>query len=107
MKVIFLILTLFVVFNVHADDQTEREKKQVEYDQACEQAREKELKPLREKYVEECVNNEGWTKDREQCENFYSDYGSATHSRHGVGSAMFYDLPECKQAFDYKESYRQ
>lgn len=93
----FFILSLS---NVTADEK-ERDSKQKELDTACETAREIKLAPLRQQYVEECIEKQ--KKDRSDCELFYSDYGNRT----GNKPALYYDLPECVEAFDYQKSYRQ
>ena len=77
----------------------DREAKQAELDAACEQAREAKLAPLREQYIEECVKNKE-QPDRKSCEVFYADYGA----RSGHRAPLFYDLPECVEAFDYQNS---
>ncbi len=73
------------------------ERQQAKLDAACEAAREKTLAPLRAGYVEECVEKEQ-RADRAACERFYADYGN--HS--GRRAALFYDLPECVEAFEYR-----
>jgi hypothetical protein len=79
-------------------DQVSRQK---ELDAACERAREMKLAPLREQYIEECVAVQ--KKDRAYCERFYSDYGARTGNR----APLFYDLPECVEAYNYRNSYRE
>ena len=81
-----------------ATGEIDRVTKQKELDNACEVAREKKLTPLRERYIEECVDK--WKKDRAYCERFYSDYGA----RMGNRPPLFYDLPECVAAFEYRNS---
>jgi hypothetical protein len=81
-----------------ATGEIDRATKQKELDNACEVAREKKLTPLREQYIEECVDK--WKKDRGYCERFYSDYGA----RMGNRAPLFYDLPECVAAFEYRNS---
>jgi len=88
-------LSLFLGTATAAD----REAKQAELDAACEQAREAKLAPLREQYIEECVKNKE-QPDRKSCEVFYADYGA----RSGHRAPLFYDLPECVEAFDYQNS---
>jgi len=79
-----------------------RDQKQAELDAACEAAREAKLAPLREKFVAECVRN-GEQPDRQFCETFYADYGA----RSGNRAPLFYDLPECVEAFEFQNSQRQ
>lgn len=103
-RVTFLIFSLFFVQETNArnltDREAERETLQKQYDQACEEAREKKLKPMRQEGIKECIAKE---KKKEYCEKFYSTLGNATYSR----PPMFYYLPECKKALKYKRSYRQ
>jgi len=78
---------------------------QAELDQQCEMAREKKLKPLREKLIEECVTEK--RKDKDWCTSFYSTYGDQIHHANGVVQPrMFNDLPECLKAFENSRSYR-
>ena len=80
----------------------DRATQQKEMDAACEVAREDKLAPLRQQYVEECVQQKQ-QPDRAACERFYSDYGA----RSGDRLPLFYELPECEAAFDYRNSYRR
>ena len=73
-----------------------------ELQQRCEEAREKKLAPLREKAIEECIqqrkNNRGSSDPREECEQFYSDFGQGMATKEaGFKQPMFSDLPECVQ----------
>ena len=79
-----------------------RDEKQAELDAACEAAREEKLAPLREHYIEECVENRE-QPDRRSCEVFYSDFGAQSGNR----APLFYDLPECVEAFDFQNSQRR
>ena len=78
-----------------------REEKQAELDATCEAAREKRLAPMREQLVEECIR-EKQRDDRAACEQFHSDFGGQSGRR----APLFYDLPECVEAFDYQQSER-
>ena len=80
----------------------DREQKQAELDAACEAASEKKLAPMREQYIEECVANRE-QPDRRSCEVFYSDFGAQSGNR----APLFYDLPECVEAFDFQNSQRR
>ncbi len=79
-----------------------RDRKQAELDAACEAAREKKLAPMREQFIEECVKNKE-QPDRRSCEVFYSDFGAQSGNR----APLFYDLPECVEAFDFQNSQRR
>lgn len=75
---------------------------QARLDAECEAARERKLAPERAGYIEECVRNK--VRDsREACEHFYRDYGART----GYRAPLYYDLPECLNAFEFRKSYRQ
>ena len=76
-------------------------EKQAQLDGQCEVAREKKLIPLRQQFVDECVAN-GELPSLEECQRFYADYGG----RMGRRAPLFYDLPECVEAFDYRQSVR-
>ena len=75
----------------------ERAARQAELDAACEAAREAKLALLRAQYIEECVAKEQ-RQDRAACERFYADYGS----RSGDRAPLFYDLPECVTAHNFR-----
>jgi hypothetical protein len=71
-------------------------------DSACEAARERQLEPERARYVHECVQTK-MKSTLEECQRFYADHGARTGNR----APLYYDLPECITAFDYRQSYRQ
>ena len=79
----------------------DREAKQAELDAACEVARQKKIVIERAKHIEECVETE-MLRDRETCERFYADYGESAAGQ----APLFYDLPECEEAHEYRNSYR-
>lgn len=84
------------------ETERDRKAKQAELDAICEQARQRKIAPLREKMIRECVEKEQ-RPDRASCERFYADYGERTGSQ----DPLFYDLPECVKAHEYRRSYRQ
>lgn len=85
-----------------SETEEERKARQAELDAACEAAREKKLAEARAEYVEECVLKKQ-RPDRESCERFYADYGESSANR----APLFYDLPECVAAHEYRTSYRR
>lgn len=85
-----------------SETEEERKARQAELDAACEAARQKKLVEVRAEYVEECVLKEQ-RPDREACERFYADYGESSANR----APLFYDLPECVAAHEYRTSYRR
>jgi len=95
-----VLMLLTVSLNSRAD--RNREERQAQLDAACEAAREAKLAPLRQQFVDECVEN-GDQPDRKACEAFYADYGAQSGRR----APLFYDLPECVEAFEYQNSERK
>ena len=98
---LLIILLLFVISTDAVADRA-RDQKQAKLDAVCEQAREKQLAPMRAQFVEECVQNKE-QPDRKSCETFYADFGAQSGRR----APLFYDLPECVEAFEYQNSQRQ
>ena len=76
-----------------------RQDKQASLDSTCEVARQKELAPMRAKFVDDCVANKE-LPGRDECVTFYADYGN----RMGGRAPLFYDLPECVTAFEFNQS---
>ena len=99
---IILILLLLMITTVDAVADRNRDQEQARLDAVCEQAREKQLAPMRAQFVEECVQNKEQA-DRKACETFYADFGAQSGRR----APLFYDLPECVEAFEYQNSQRQ
>jgi hypothetical protein len=97
-----LLLTVWPAATAHAAVGSDRSARQAELDAACEKAREQKLAPLRAEFVEECVR-EKQQQSREACEAFYADYGAQAGNR----APLFYDLPECVEAFEYQKGQRQ
>ena len=95
---LLVVLSMVVSAALLADD---REAKQAELDAACEVARQKKLVQVRAELIEECVET-GQRRDRAACERFYADYGQSSANQ----APLFYDLPECEKAHEYRRSYR-
>jgi len=98
---IILILLFIIVTSSDSLADRARDQKQAKLDAVCEQAREKQLAPMRAQFVEECVQNKE-QPDRKACETFYADFGAQSGRR----APLFYDLPECVEAFEYQNSQR-
>ena len=99
--ILLMVLVSFVLATDAMADRN-RDKKQAQLDAACDPAREQNLAPMREQFVNECVKNKE-QPDRKSCEFFYSDFGAQSGNR----APLFYDLPECVEAFDFQNSQRQ
>ena len=100
MQVLLFALMMLLVLSPALAKES-REGKQMQLDGACEVARQKKLAPMRKQFVEECVANKE-LPDRKECERFYSDYGQ----RMGGRAPLFYDLPECVEAFEFQQGVR-
>lgn len=98
---LFISLVLFTALATPAVAARYSQEKQAELDASCEVAREKKLTPIREQLVDECIANKELASS-EECTVFYADYGA----RMGRRAPLFYDLPECVEAFDYQQSVR-
>lgn len=105
MKQLFIPIVAFTLMAsapVFADELgDERDAKQAELDAACEAARQEKIILERARHIEECVET-GLLSDREACERFYADYGEDAANQ----APLFYDLPECEKAHEYRNSYR-
>ena len=83
------------------ETEEERQAKQAELDAICEAARQVKIIAVRAQLVEECVEKKQ-RPDRKSCERFYADYGESSANQ----APLFYDLPECVTAHEYRRSYR-
>lgn len=97
---------LFAYFAAYAGStmasDADRGAHQAELDAKCEAARESKLAPERQAFVEECVAKHQ-RENKAACVRFYADYGAATGNR----PPLYYDLPACERAFEYRQGYRQ
>lgn len=100
--ILAVILDASLIQPALAAREPDRDTMQAELDEACEIARERKLAPLRAEFVEECVR-ERQLSSRRECETFYADYGAQSGNR----APLFYDLPECVEAFEYQNSNRR
>ena len=82
-----------------AGDGSAGETNQAQLDAQCELAREIKLAPERARYIDDCVANKQ-KPDRSACERFYADYGAQSGNR----APLYYDLPECRRAFDARRN---
>ena len=96
-----LLLALCVLLFPGALPASDAAATQAELDAACEKARENKLAPMRKQYVDECVEKKQ-KPDRASCEAFYADFGGQSGNR----APLFYDLPECVKAFEFRQEHR-
>ena len=79
---------------------------QQQLDAECEAARALKLAPERAELIQNCVANEA--KTLAECQHFYRDHGAAV-MRQGevIRAPLYYDLPACQEAFEYRQRYRR
>ena len=75
---------------------SEADQIQMELDSKCEEARQIALAPLKHEVFQECLEKK---KDELVCKTEADEYDGGRANR----GPMFYDLPECEKAFDYKK----
>ncbi|MGE5815586.1 MAG: hypothetical protein ACM36C_13950 [Acidobacteriota bacterium] len=84
-----------------AETVKERQARQAELDQKCEAARQVALAPRRQEIYAECIDRFG--KEEDVCRKDANAYNG---TRIGA-SPLFYDLPECVEAFEYRKAKDQ
>jgi hypothetical protein len=77
------------------------DKEQVTLDKACEAARQKALKPRKKEIYLECRTK--FKKSEEVCKR----EAKAFNGNRIGGAPMFYELPACEKAFDYRKKHNQ
>jgi hypothetical protein len=77
------------------------DKKQAKLDQACEDARQKALKPRKKEIYQEC--REKFKKSEKVCKHEADTYNG---NRIG-GAPMFYELPACVNAFNNRKKHKK
>lgn len=99
-KSIWLMMSLLMFTAAQA------EQRQQQLDAACEAARQEKLAPERAAYIQECIQE--WGRTREDCTNFYRDYGNVIYGDDEKVQryALYYGLPACQAAFEYRQRYR-
>jgi hypothetical protein len=91
MKALFAVVGMLVVTAGYCQDS------QDELDRKCEEARQISLAPLRQEIFEECLEK---GKNESVCKSESGEYNGARADR----GPMFYDLPECEEAFNHKKN---
>jgi hypothetical protein len=95
-----LAATLLILLALPAvADQTDEER-QAELDRRCEAARDEKLAPVREAIYAECIS------DRKADEAYCRRYADGYNGERIGGSPRFYELPECEEAFRFRNRDR-
>lgn len=78
-----------------------------EMGQRCQEARERNIAPLRQAAIEECVSRRRTLRTREDCERMYEGFGQGGGTvNSGFRAGMFIDLPECVEYFEAQDRQR-
>ncbi len=78
-----------------------------EMGQRCQEARERNIAPLRQAAIEECVSRRRTLRTREDCERMYEGFGEGGGTvNDGFRAGMFIDLPECIEYFEEQDRQR-
>lgn len=70
----------------------------------CEAAREVALAPIREQRTEACIEQQ--LRSPGHCERYYSTYGNASAVGSFLQPGYFYDLPECVEWMNARDSLK-
>lgn len=83
---------------------TEELRRLDELDRKCEAARDAALPAIRQQKIAACIgeapSSRAAPRTREQCEQYWSDYGVMQRQRAAL------DLPECREAFEARRQHR-
>jgi len=95
-----LLILLLLAAAAGAADEGDAER-QAGLDRRCEAARDEKLAPIRAEIYEDCL--EGRKGDDAYCRRYADGYNG---ERIG-GSPRFYELPECEEAFRFRNRNRK
>lgn len=76
-------------------------ERQAELDRLCEAARDEKLAPIRAEIYEECL------EDRKGDDAYCRRYADGYNGERIGGSPRFYELPECEEAFRFRNRNRK
>lgn len=72
-------------------------------ERSCEERREQELAPLRERKAQACIEQQ-MRSSPDACRRYYSTYGNRRRLASGaISPGYYYDLPECEQWLQARE----
>lgn len=93
--------TLLILLAATAGADPDDAERQAELDRRCEAARDEKLAPIRAEIYAECLD--GRKGDEAYCRRYADGYNG---ERIG-GSPRFYELPECEEAFRFRNRNRK
>ena len=98
---LFTLLTLSAILTMNSSVAVAQKNKQAELDKACEAARQVALKPRRKEIYKECRDK--FKKSESVCKK----EAKAFNGNRINGAPMFYELPPCEKAFEYRKKQVQ
>ncbi len=96
---LFLFFTLSIIINSLTSVAFAHKKEQTKLDQACEAARQIALKPRKNEIYQEC--RQKFKKSESACKREASAYNGSRIN----GAPLFYELPACEKAFDFRKKH--
>jgi hypothetical protein len=94
------LLLILLAATAGAADEGDAER-QAELDRRCEAARDEKLAPLRAEIYEDCL------EDRKGDDAYCRRYADGYNGERIGGSPRFYELPECEEAFRFRNRNRK
>ena len=92
-----LVILLIPITSFAFNSVSANKKQQKKLDVACEEARQIALAPRKKEIYQECISK--IKKDKTVCE----DEAKAFNGNRINGAPMFYELPACEKAFNYRK----
>ena len=93
--------TLLILIATAAGADPGDAERQAELDRRCEAARDEKLAPIRAEIYAECI------EDRKGDEAYCRRYADGYNGERIGGSPRFYELPECEEAFRFRNRNRK
>jgi len=85
--------------NILAEDITRQRARELM--QECQSERKRNIAPLKEQAINNCINNQNRGKDT--CEQYYRNFGERTEG--GRQTGLFWGLPICEKAFEAEKYF--
>lgn len=96
---LFFIMLLTACYSSISEAHT-KNAEQATLDKACESARQEALKPMKKEIYQECLTK--FKKSKSVCQQEAEAYNGNRIN----GSPMFYELPACEKAFEFRKKHK-